>query len=89
MRALLRAQAQASLFGLLLRRGRAVEITRSLPWRGTRFGLTAPGAKVENVLLSMLPEMRWEYRSELGAEDQDTEEAQMVRILKEPRSWVD
>ncbi|KAG9315434.1 hypothetical protein JVU11DRAFT_3044 [Chiua virens] len=61
-----------------------VDVRWNLP--GTRFGLTAP---VENVLLSMLLEARWEYRSELGAEDQDTEEAQMVRILKEPRSWVD
>ncbi|KAG9310475.1 hypothetical protein JVU11DRAFT_9619 [Chiua virens] len=105
MRALLRAQArasetiiirlseQASLFGLVRSLGDhagscfVVDVPWNLP--GTRFGLTAPGVKVENALLSMLPEARWEYRSELGAKDQDTEEAQMVRILKEPRNWVD
>jgi len=72
----------------LLRRGRAVEFNLVVD-RGTKFGLAAPGVKPENVLVGLPPEARWEYCSELGAEDQDTEEAEMVKILKEPRSWVD
>lgn len=72
----------------LLRRGRIVEFNLVIE-RGTKFGLAAPGVKAENVLVSMPPEARWEYCSELGAEDQDTKEAEMVKILKEPRNWVD
>ena len=72
----------------LLRRGRAVEFNLVVE-RGTKFGLAAPGVKVENVLVSMPPEARWEYCSELGVEDQNTEETKMMKILKEPRSWVD
>ena len=70
----------------LLRRGRAVEFNLVVD-RGTKFGLAAPGVKPENVLVGLPPEARW--CSELGAEDQDTEEAEMVKILKEPKSWVD
>ncbi|KAF8133342.1 coproporphyrinogen III oxidase [Boletus edulis] len=72
----------------LLRRGRAVEFNLVVD-RGTKFGLAAPGIRSENVLVGMPPEARWEYCSELGQEDQDTEEAEMVKILKQPRSWVD
>ena len=71
----------------LLRRGRAVEFNLVVD-RGTKFGLAAPGVKPENVLVGLPPEARWEYCSDPGAEDQDTEEAQMVKILEEPRSWV-
>ncbi|KAG6375920.1 coproporphyrinogen III oxidase [Boletus reticuloceps] len=72
----------------LLRRGRAVEFNLVVD-RGTKFGLAAPGIRPENILVGMPPEARWEYCSELGQEDQDTEEAEMVKILKQPRSWVD
>lgn len=72
----------------LLRRGRAVEFNLVVD-RGTKFGLATPGVKVENVLMGLPPEARWEYCSELGAEDQDTKEVELVKILKDPRSWVD
>ena len=72
----------------LLRRGRAVEFNLVVD-RGTKFGLAAPGVRAENVLVGMPPEARWEYCSELGDQDQDTEEAEMVKVLKEPRSWVE
>lgn len=72
----------------LLRRGRAVEFNLVVD-RGTKFGLAAPGVKVENVLVGMPPEARWEYCSELGNEDQDTEESEMVKILRQPRIWVE
>ncbi|KAF8549518.1 coproporphyrinogen III oxidase [Imleria badia] len=72
----------------LLRRGRAVEFNLVVD-RGTKFGLAAPGVRPENVLVGLPPEARWEYCSELGAQDQDTEEAEMVSVLKEPRSWVE
>ncbi|KAI9462991.1 coproporphyrinogen III oxidase [Boletus coccyginus] len=58
----------------LLRRGRAVEFSLVID---------------RNVLVGMPPEARWEYCSELGTEDRETEEAEMVKILKKPRSWVD
>lgn len=72
----------------LLRRGRAVEFSLVID-RGTKFGLAAPGVMAENVLVGMPPEARWEYCSELGTEDRETEEAEMMKILKKPRSWVD
>ncbi|KAG8214829.1 coproporphyrinogen III oxidase [Butyriboletus roseoflavus] len=72
----------------LLRRGRAVEFNLVVD-RGTKFGLAAPGVKAENVLVGLPPEARWEYCSEVGVEDQDTEEAEMVKVLKEPRNWAD
>ena len=72
----------------LLRRGRAVEFNLVVD-RGTKFGLAAPGIMAENVLVGMPPEARWEYCSELGAADQDTEETKMMETLKQPRSWID
>ena len=69
----------------LLRRGRYVEFNLVVD-RGTKFGLAAPGVRAENVLVSMPAEARWEDRGALG---QDTEEAAMVSVLKEPRSWVE
>lgn len=72
----------------LLRRGRSVEFGLAVE-RGTKFGLATPGINVENVLVTMPPEARWEYCSELGAEDQRTKEAEMMEILKKPRNWID
>lgn len=71
----------------LLRRGRAVEFNLVVD-RGTKFGLAAPGVKAENVLVGLPPEARWEYCSDIGAEDQDTKETEMVKILKAPRNWA-
>lgn len=55
--------------------------------RGTKFGLLAPGARVESILMS-LPELaRWEYQSEMGA-DPNSEEGKLLEVVRNPREWV-
>ena len=72
----------------LLRRGRAVEFNLVVS-RGAKFGLATPSIVAENTMVMIPPEARWEYCSELGAEGQDTVEAEMVEVLNQLRSWVD
>ena len=70
----------------LLRRGRYVEFNLVYD-RGTKFGLLAPGARVESILMS-LPELaRWEYQSEMGA-DPNSEEGKLLEVVRNPREWV-
>ncbi|KAG6900620.1 hypothetical protein C0993_007293 [Termitomyces sp. T159_Od127] len=69
----------------LLRRGRYVEFNLVYD-RGTKFGFTTPGARIESVLMSLPETARWEYMSEMGEEG--TEEAKLVRVLKKPKEWV-
>ncbi|THH18323.1 hypothetical protein EW146_g2652 [Bondarzewia mesenterica] len=71
----------------LLRRGRGIEFTLVYE-RGTKFGLAAPGVNVENVLVSMPEEARWEYMSELGREQDDSEESRLTEVLKKPQEWA-
>ncbi|KAF8969667.1 Coproporphyrinogen III oxidase [Flammula alnicola] len=56
----------------LLSRGRYVEFNPVLA-RDTKFGLMAPGARIESTLMSLLETARWEYTSELGGEVQRKE----------------
>jgi coproporphyrinogen III oxidase len=70
----------------LLRRGRYVEFNL-LYERGTKFGLATPGVAVENVLMGLPEEARWEYMGDLGQEE-DSEESRMMELLKRPREWA-
>ncbi len=70
----------------LLRRGRYVEFNLVID-RGTKFGLNSPGARIESILMSLPETARWEYMSDLGQEE-GTEEANLLKVLKEPRDWV-
>ncbi|KZV98901.1 Coproporphyrinogen oxidase [Exidia glandulosa HHB12029] len=69
----------------LLRRGRYVEFNLMYD-RGTKFGLSAPGARIESILMSLPETARWEYCTEMGAEG--TREGELVALLRTPRDWV-
>ncbi|KAJ7114079.1 Coproporphyrinogen III oxidase [Mycena epipterygia] len=69
----------------LLRRGRYVEFNLVVD-RGTKFGLMAPGARVESILMTMPEIARWEYMTDMGREG--TVEGRLVEVLKTPKAWV-
>ena len=69
-----------------MRRGRYVEFNLMYD-RGTKFGLLAPNARYESILMSIPETARWEYRSDLG-EDENTEEGKFIAIMRKPREWA-
>lgn len=71
----------------LLRRGRYVEFNL-VHDRGTKFGLFAPGARIESILMSLPATANWEYMSEMGAPGSGTREEELIKVLKEPRDWA-
>ncbi|KAJ6568411.1 coproporphyrinogen III oxidase [Mycena vulgaris] len=69
----------------LIRRGRYVEFCLVVD-RGTKFGLMAPGARVESILMTMPEIARWEYMTDMGGEG--SEEGCLMEVLKSPKAWV-
>lgn len=67
-----------------LRRGRYVEFNLMYD-RGTKFGLAAPGPRVESILMSLPLTARWEYDYQPKP---GSPEAKLLDVLKHPREWV-
>ncbi|KAF2232099.1 Coproporphyrinogen oxidase [Viridothelium virens] len=67
-----------------VRRGRYVEFNL-VHDRGTSFGLSTPGARVESILMSLPLTARWEYMHEA---DRGSREERLVNVLKKPVEWV-
>ncbi|KAF7299592.1 Coproporphyrinogen oxidase [Mycena chlorophos] len=70
----------------LMRRGRYVEFNLVVD-RGTKFGLMAPGARIESILMTLPETVRWEYMTDMGGEG--TEEGKLMAVVAgKPREWV-
>jgi coproporphyrinogen III oxidase len=67
-----------------LRRGRYVEFNL-VHDRGTSFGLSTPGARVESILMSLPLTARWQYMHE---PEKGSREERLVQVLKKPVEWV-
>jgi coproporphyrinogen III oxidase len=67
-----------------LRRGRYVEFNL-VHDRGTAFGLSTPGARIESILMSLPLTARWQYQHE---PEKDSREERLLNVLKKPVEWV-
>lgn len=70
----------------LIRRGRYAEFNLMID-RGTKFGLMAPHARIESILMSLPETARWEYMSDMGT-DPESPEGKLMAVVKVPREWV-
>lgn len=67
-----------------VRRGRYVEFNL-VHDRGTAFGLSSPGARVESILMSLPLTATWKYMYD---PEPDSREQRLVDVLRAPREWV-
>ncbi|RMY53305.1 hypothetical protein D0865_05320 [Hortaea werneckii] len=67
-----------------LRRGRYVEFNL-VHDRGTAFGLSTPGARVESILMSLPLTARWQYQHE---PEKGSREDRLLNVLRKPVEWV-
>lgn len=67
-----------------LRRGRYVEFNL-VHDRGTKFGLAAPDARIESILMSLPLTSRWEYDFH---PEPNTKEDEILKVLQTPVDWI-